>query len=470
MASAALAIVVALALGFSVIALLWPGPLRKADSPLLLSFAAGIGLGLSSCLFFLWITIFNGRHDGFSRNEVVFVILLSLCAVFAQRRKRSNTIVSPEASRSFRPGWILTAGFSIALVVAAFGFTRLSIAAPHGSFDAWGIWNLHAKFLFLNDQHWRDGFSHDLAWSHTDYPLLVPASVARLWSYSGGERASAQISLAALFTLATVGLLVSALSALRSTGQGLLAGTILLATPFFIVLGAAQYADVPLGFFFLATLVLICMRERTAVGENGFLALAGITAGLAAWTKNEGLLFLVSLLFAHFAANLSTNNKKEVLRRLGVFAAGALPILAVLIYFKLEVATYNDLFSQPGTLFHRLADLSRYRTIFKVGVAGIFNFGAWFASIPPCVAFYLLLIGFRERTQWQTIVGYITLGFMAAGYFAIYLIAPLPLDWLLASSLNRLLIQLWPSVLFVVFLQARTPEETYSSSGAISED
>jgi hypothetical protein len=225
------------------------------------------------------------------------------------------------------------------------------------------------------------------------------------------------------------------------------------------VIGAAQYADVPLGFFFLATLVLICMRERTAVGKNGFLSLAGIMAGLAAWTKNEGLLFLVSLLVAHFAANFSRKDRKACFRELAVFAAGALPIFAVLIYFKLEVATYNDLFSQPGTVFDRLVDLSRYRTILKTLLSDIFNFGAWFVSIPPCIAFYLLFIGRRGRSHSQMIAGYITLGLMAAGYFVIYLIAPLPLDWLLASSMNRLLIQLWPSVLFLMFLWARTPEE-----------
>src|SRR5207248_3941268 len=208
--------------------------------------AAGIGLGLSSCLFFMWIAIFGGRHDGFARSEVVFVILLGLCAVFARRRKRAANTVPSDTSHSTSPAWILTAGFLIALAVAGIAFARLSIAAPHGSFDAWGIWNLHAKFLFTNDQHWRDGFSNDLAWSHADYPLLVPASIARCWSYSGAESASALVFIALLFTLATAGLLVSALSALRSTGQGLLAGTILLATPFFIVLGAAQYADVPL--------------------------------------------------------------------------------------------------------------------------------------------------------------------------------------------------------------------------------
>lgn len=469
MAATLFALLVAFAFGFAVIMFLWPQRLRRADLPLLTFLAAGIGLGLSSCLFFFWIAVFNGRHDHFVRNEVVVVITLNLCALFARQRKRIGGMVQGELSRSGGPGWILTAAFCAALVVAGIAFARLCVAAPHGSFDAWGIWNLHAKFLFVNDQHWRDGFSHDLAWSHPDYPLLVPASVARLWSYSGAESTSGPIFIAIIFTLATVGLLVSALSALRSAGQGLLAGTILLATPFFVVLGAAQYADVPLGFFCLAAVVLVCLHRRIA--GNAVFTLAGITAGLAMWTKNEGVPLFVSLLITHLAVNLRRRNRPEYLRELALFVGGALPIVAVLIYFKFEIGTQNIFLSQPGTVLHRLTDLSRYGTILRAGLAEIFNFGAWSVSLTPCIAFYVLITGFRERLQQSTTaVACLTLVFTAMGYFVIYLIAPLPLDWLLASSLNRLLIQLWPSVLFLVFLQARTPEEAISSSGVIAED
>src|SRR5205814_728831 len=97
------------------------------------------GLGLSSCLFFTWIAIFAGRHDGFVRSEVTFVILLGLCAVFVRRRRTAGSIVPRDTPRNADPAWIVTAGFLIALAVAGIAFARLSIAAPHGSFDAWGI-------------------------------------------------------------------------------------------------------------------------------------------------------------------------------------------------------------------------------------------------------------------------------------------------------------------------------------------
>ena len=456
------AMLVAFLFGISVVLLLWSASIRRSEIPMAIFLALGIGLGISSCIFFLWISIFRGRHSGFSAAETLLVILLAACAIFVRRSARRSFSDLQDAQREMpqrRPNCILTAGFLLALLVAAVSFTRLSIAAPHGSFDAWGIWNLHAKFLFTNDQHWRDGFSSDLAWSHPDYPLLVPASIARSWSYSAGENTLAPICIAGLFTLATVGLLVSSLSALTDQGQGLLAGIILLATPFFVVLGAAQYSDVPLAFFFLATIVLFSLRN----GAKRALPLAGITAGLAAWTKNEGALFLAAILVAHFILNLRARRWLEYSRELRAFAFGLLPILALLIYFKSSTTTYNDLFSQPGTLLHRLIELSRYRTILKALLSESFNFGAWFVSIIPCVAFYVLLVGIREDARkTENAICYLALALTSAGYLTIYLIAPFSLDWLLASSLNRLLIQLWPSVLFLVFLRARTPEEISS--------
>jgi hypothetical protein len=152
-------------------------------------------------------------------------------------------------------------------------------------------------------------------------------------------------------------------------------------------------------------------------------------------------------------------------RELSAFAAGLLPILALLIYFKSSTAAYNDIFSQPDTLLHRLSELSRYRTIFKALLAESFNFGGWFVSIVPCLALYILLVGTRGPVRkTENAICYLALALTAAGYLTIYLIAPFSLDWLLASSLNRLLIQLWPSILFLAFLRARTPEEAFHSS------
>ena len=48
--------------------------------------------------------------------------------------------------------------------------------------------------------------------------------------------------------------------------------------------------------------------------------------------------------------------------------------------------------------------------------------------------------------------------FTALGYFMIYLLRSRDLQWLLDTSSDRLLLQLWPSIVFTVFLACRVPE------------
>ena len=90
-------------------------------------------------------------------------------------------------------------------------------------------------------------FASGLDWSHWDYPLLLPLSIARGWNYMGGESLPVPAVMAFLFTFLTLGLLWSALCLLRSRSQGYLAAMVLMGTPFFIVMGASQFADIPLG-------------------------------------------------------------------------------------------------------------------------------------------------------------------------------------------------------------------------------
>ena len=90
---------------------------------------------------------------------------------------------------------------------------------------------------------------------------------------------------------------------IRGRSQAMLGGLMLTGTPYFLIHGASQYADVPLGFFFLATLTLFCLQDRFPKHSRGVLVLAWMTAGMAAWTKNEGLLFLLAIVVARFAVS-----------------------------------------------------------------------------------------------------------------------------------------------------------------------
>lgn len=433
---------------------------RWREFPLLTFLAVGLGFGTSSVWFFVWLMVFGPQRKAFIASEAaIAAILVLLVLVYFRRRKSVLSPSMPAAASRSRLWHLPAAAFLCALLAAGIAFTRYSAAGPHGSWDAWGDWNLRARFLYLGGQHWTDVFSPRGTLPHRDYPLLLSASVARCWTYLKSDSQRAPIAIAFLFTFATAGELFCSLSLLRSRSQGLIATTVLLGTPFFLVLGSAQYADVPLAFFFLSTIVLLCWRDH----ENSHgLVLAGAMAGLATWTKNEGELFLLCLLVSHLAITIHTRGMKEYTRELRSLAAGLLPVLAVVAFFKIRFEWHTGLLTMQGSL-HRLGSAARYRVLLASVWDGFLHFGTWTLSIPPFLLVYALLLGLQKPKAYRTAqIGVATISLTAFGYFLVYLTTQVRLSWLLATSLTRLYIQLYPSALFLFFLFARTPEEALS--------
>ena len=154
---------------------------------------------------------------------------------------------------------LLTLGLVITCLLAAYLFISISLILPHGYWDSWGIWNLRARFLFRGGATWAAVLSPLVR--HAEYPYLVSASIFRGWAYCGMETTLVPIVFAGLFTFATPALLMASLACVRTISQGIIASLLLLGMPYFITQGAGQYADTPLAFFILATLILIYLYD-----------------------------------------------------------------------------------------------------------------------------------------------------------------------------------------------------------------
>ena len=458
--SLAFSVLIALAIGLCIAWLFRPhASSGSRELPLLLFLSLGLGLGATSIWFFLWLVICGPHRGAFIAGELALLLVLACVLMLRRQSKPQLPMMSTAPMELSWLWWVPGLAFVAALLPAVTAFIRYSAASPHGAWDAWGDWNLRARFLYLGGAHWTDVFAPRGTLPHRDYPLLLSAAVARCWTYMRSDAQRAPILIAFLFTFAIAGELLFALSLLRNRSQGLIAATVLLATPFFLILGAAQYADVPFAFYFLSTLVLLCLHEPSLVAGNSRLALAGAMAGLAAWTKDEGGLFLLCLLLSHFAITARGRGFAHYRRELTYLLAGMLPVLAVVIFFKLRFAWHTDFVSSRG-FWHRLHDVSRYPVVFSAVWDAFLHFGAWSLSIPPLLIVYFLLVG-RQRQEGRVAakVAAATLALTALGYLVVYLTTPLPVQWLLLTSLTRLCIQLYPSALFLMFLFARTPEE-----------
>ena len=431
---------------------------------LLVSLAVGMGLGLSSAVFFLWLCLVGAPSSGFPLSELGVLILLGSVALHArrQRRLRPRPSVTEDAAVSPPNHPLLSLALWLSTGCATMAFLAHSAASPQGGWDAWMTWNMHARAIYRGGDHWRAVLTGLPAWSHPDYPLLVPASVARIWTYMGEATQLAPVTVALLFTFATVALLYASVSRLRSRTQGALAALVLLGTKFFILQGTSQFADVPFGFFMLATFALLALPGVWPDDRPRLLALAGVTAGLAAWTKNEGLLLLPAVLLGYGLVIVRARGWPTGLSDARAFAIGLAPVLALVVCFKIWLAPPNDLMSDQGfrQTADRLLEGSRYlqvaggltRGFLEVSVQGILGLllGGYFFCARPAA-------GGPSRLGAR--IAITALSLVLAGYVTVLLTAPAPLLATNIRSINRLLLQLWPSALLAYFLRIRTVEE-----------
>ena len=465
----ALSFVISTATGVLLLRLAWPRASVPCPWPLALALGAGLGTGLSAVVLFVWMLAF-GPTRGFPLAEAGLLALVALATLGRGQAARTTPPLPPVPGRDARRLILLVPAFLVTLGAAAAAFLAILRQHPHGGWDAWMNWDLRARMLFRGGEAWRTAFSGAIPWSHPDYPVLVPSLVARSWLYTGAETLLGPALVAATFTFGAVALLAAALAALRSPSQGLLAGMVLLSTPFFILHGTALYADVPLAFFFLATVVFLALDGRHGAAGNRFAMLAGVAAGLGMWTKNEGLLFTLAvglgLLLAGGAGGWPTSR-----RRVLAFGAGVLPMLLLAAGFKIAFAPPNDLLSTLGVqrTLGRLTAPSRYYLVAREYVSHVASFGNnGFGSAGWVLTAYFLGLGVNRTEVGRPWVGAVAaaLVLVLAGHFMVFVSMADELSRLLASSLDRLLLQLWPSTLFLYFMVVRTPEEILSGRPA----
>ncbi len=460
-----------LTMGFLIVSVFWhKGSSLFSDLPLKCCLSVGIGFGTSSCLVFIWMMIVARLTRGVFLLELMLVG--GLCVLLIYRKRSSLSTPPDQPARvsipTLKSPYLLRFAVGVAALSAAIRFWYLSRLDPHGQFDAYAIWNLRARFLYRGGQYWRN-FT-DMTGSHFDYPLLVPASIARSWEFIGRETQLIPSAIGLLFTFATIGIVAISISRLRGERQGLLAGLILLSTPFFIVHGASQYADVPLSFFFVATAALLFLQAESP-SQIHFLILAGMAAAFSAWTKNEGILFVVLLFVLHSVVTTLAKGRKSCGSQVVALLMGAAPVTVVIFIYKMGVAGRNDIIAAQGlgSTVPKLLDVSRYRLVISQFVRGLVSFEGWSPTLtiamPLLLLFYFLLLGVsvKEKDVAATSVAVLLPVFMMASHFFVYILSPLDLRFHLESSLSRLLLQVWPLAILAYFAIVQAPEQAIAA-------
>lgn len=451
--------------GYLVVASLWPQmAASKLEWPLKLPLAAAFGLGIFSITFLLE-RLAAVTHIWLADSFVMALLFALYRLRHARPRETCEIFTIPDLTF---PGWlghILKASFALSILSAAYAAISGALAHLQGDgWDAFAIWNLRARFLFLSGTNWRDAFSPLIPWSHPDYPLLVPAAVAHLWTYLRHNSTAVPAIVGLLFASGTIALLFSSLKNLRGPNSAMLAGIALAATPFFVEQASSQYVDIPLSFFFLAAIALVHLNQQLSpeprtMSSFGFLSLAGLSAGFAAWTKNEGLLFLLAFFAAQVESAVTNREMKHAWpgrwARLAALTLSTVPTLVFIAWFKHSLAPRGDLFADSADMVHKLGTPGRYWIVLQWYGKEFLRFGNWW--IVPGTALLLVFYALIRKPgarQGNPALrsSIITLALTALGYFVVYVITPRDVYWHLRFSLNRLFLQLWPATVFLFFL------------------
>ncbi len=305
-------------------------------------------------------------------------------------------------------------------------FVEQSIRYPDGNWDAFAIWNLRARALYRAPHDLALVFTGELPAQHPYYPPLLPSLIAHGWFALGASTPAVPIAVSLLFGAAGVVALAAAVAERRGPALGLAAALLLLGTPELLTLATNQYADLKLAMLLLVAVVLASSERFVA---------AGLVAGLCAYTKNEGLLEFAALWVAIFVVS----GRRAALR----FLAGAALPLALLGTFEAGWAPRNALVAdlRLTDILHRAP--GRLLLVLRGFAAQLVDFPAWGCTLP--FVFLCWMVGFRrsERT-----VPAVFVALSIAVFFAIYLTTPHDPAEHMASSLDRLLFQIWPSLIY----------------------
>lgn len=450
--------------------LLWPRENSfQPPFPFKLILATGLALGFSSMVLLLVMETAGQLKPSYLFVELVLVVVATvfiLWRILARTPATDSPFRYPVQPRLFL-SFLLWGFFCFLLSLAVVNFALWTINHPNGGWEALQNWNLRAAFLNRGGDQWRNVFSPEL-WSASS-PMLISSSIARAWHYLESESGWVRMLLAMFFTFGTVGLLVTALLHIRGEIRSLVAGLFLLGTTMVIRHGAFQQADIPIGFFLLATFILLHFSSQCgAEGRNGLHLLAGLTAGCALWTKDDAVWLLLGLAVTRAFAVRSARGWKGVTKDAFLVGSGMLPFLLILIWLKATTSGLHSWFSfpDPATLFPPVSEPRRLFAVVQALVRSVFSFSG---GAMVLLVIFLLVCGRRvDAADRADVNGFCLFLLLAWGGFVAYFLvvgssSTAGIAGWVTHSANRLLLQLWPSILFFVFLVCNLPRRPHES-------
>ncbi len=322
-----------------------------------------------------------------------------------------------------------------------------------GNWDAWAIWTLHAKFLTY-DTGFINLFTDATAWTHADYPLMLPSVIAIIWKSFGNFSPLVPVMASYITGIAVPLTIYFAFKEMNYVVTGQVILILLTCSIIFIPYASSLLSDSLLGLFILFPFVLIYLMPKEK--PLYYLFFIGFFAAASGWIKNEGILFFIIFSFYYLIWNFRDLNNIKV------YALGSILPLLILFVFKQFYAPPNDLMDgQNSATLYKIMDISRYFIISRYFVSTMLKEFGLLSALPVLVFF----VDYKYYLSFSFII-ILTL---LAGYFFIYVVTPNDLGWHLSTSFSRLLHQVLPVFIFTagVAISKKIDNGAYKYSSGI---
>ncbi|MEK6530921.1 MAG: hypothetical protein AABZ23_00325 [Deltaproteobacteria bacterium] len=423
-----------------------------------------LGMGVISLQMFFY-SLASVRF-GFLNISIPWLLLFVL-SFFVRERQNAACQLNLMGEGIFKgKGLISFVLFAIISLQVVYAFVYAAIM-PVSAWDSWAIWFFKAKAFYV-ERAVSPGFlmNSEYSYDHPEYPNLAPLSLAFVYLTAGGVEDALAKLLYPAKQLAMLVVFYCALKRVFSARPALVFTAVLSLTPIIVIhasgvgsgLGGLYagdftgYADLMLSVCFLCAGVFIYLSAsayEAGAQEAGVHAmLAAFFLAMGAWTKNEGLIFAFAgaVILIVSAASSRGDWPGRAFAIIAALAAFILPwaLFKGALGLKTEFAGRASIDVLAGNA-ERLAPIVKNMLFYMFGKVSLYNFIWWAYALSGILN---LRAGLR-----MPLLGLNALILLQLSLYAFaYMITPSDVNWHLATSLDRVLMQVSPLAMLVASL------------------
>lgn len=382
-------------------------------------------------VYYSWLmgTISIAYFAGLMLHLPLVVIVGIVIALAFLIYKQTSTLVTTNTDSNVSISYAL-----LFMAVCMIGQKAVILSDKYGTWDAWAMWNMHAKYLAEPD-YWTNLFKNK-DFAHTDYPLLLPSNIAFYCRIVGIEYLQ---TISYCFHL-LITMLIPVLIFTETKHRNIIFSAIglywLSTNVNHLTITSFQLADTLVALFTLIAVVAVDYIET----DRRYATVTTSMLGLSMFTKNEGALISLLFLAFYYKPLLKKTNIKYAI--IGI----ALPILALLV-FKIVYAPHNDIISAQGSsTLNKLTDWSRYNIVLTAFRKHI---NEYYYAIACLFALHFLLRIIGRKTPDKRLLFILSI---LSCYVVVYVITPQDLEWHINTSINRLVHQMIPTTIYTLIM------------------